>query len=91
MVTYPVHVQRKAYRGKKDKLKQEAIEYNRLAGELESYINKKVEESDEDELIIIYDSIAAKLHLSLDLVSEILYSVDGGDNGITVRNPKVRS
>jgi CRISPR/Cas system type I-B associated protein Csh2 (Cas7 group RAMP superfamily) len=91
MVTYPVHVQREAYRGKEDKLKQEAIEYNRLAGELESYINKKVEESDEYELIIIYDSIAAKLHLPLDLVRKILYSVDGGDNGITVRNPKVRS
>ncbi|HUU53117.1 MAG TPA: hypothetical protein VMW44_00585 [Candidatus Bathyarchaeia archaeon] len=91
MVTYPVHVHGKTYRGKKDKLKQEAIEYNRLAGELESYINKKVDESDEYELIIIYDSIAAKLHLPLDLVREILYSVDGGDNGITVRKPKVRS
>jgi hypothetical protein len=91
MVTYPVHVQKKTYRGKKDKLKQEASEYNRLAGELESYINKKVAESDEYELIIIYDSIAASLHLPLDLVREILYSVDGGDNGITVRKQKVRS
>ena len=89
MVTYPVHVPRKKYGGRKEKLKRKTIEYNRLVSDIESFINEKVEESDEDTIQIMSDSIAAHLGLSTGLVRKVVYTVDGGDNGVTVNKRKV--
>ena len=88
MVNFPVHVLIKRYSGRKDNLKERWLEKIRIANEIESYINKKVEESDEDEIIFTYDSIAKHLGCFSSLVSDILYPVDGGDKGITVKKPK---
>ena len=88
MVAYPVSVPRKTYSGGKNYLKREMIEYNRIASEIESYVNKKVAESDDDKVIIIYDSIAAHLGYPSSLVCDILFPVDCGHNGITITKPK---
>lgn len=88
MVAYPVRVPRKSYRGRKDNLKREMIEQNHVASEIESYINKKVEESDDDTIIIMYDSIAVHLGYSSSLVRDVLFAVDAGHNGITITKSK---
>ena len=88
MVAYPVYVPPKKYSGRKENLRREMIERNRIASEIESYINKKVAESDDDKVIIMYDSIAAHLGYPSSLVCDILFPVDCGHNGITITKPK---
>ena len=84
MVTYPVHVRRNHYSGSKEGLRLKAARDNRIAGELEEYINKAIEEQNEEEKIYLYSEIAHETGYSLDVVHRFLFSVDGGSNGFTV-------
>lgn len=85
MVTYPISVPRKTYMGSKPVTQVKTNEYNRIAGELERYINKQIEEQEEGTKTYLYYRIASTTGHPLKLVREILFGVDGGHNGFTVR------
>lgn len=84
MVHYPVHVPRKTYRGSKPVMQVKTSEYNRIAGELERYINGRIEERAEVTQVYLYHEIASATGYPLKLVREMLFGVDGGHNGFTV-------
>ncbi len=85
MVTYPVQVPRKNYRGSDQKRLRKVIEYNRVAAELESYINGRVEARSEGTQTYLYYRIAAETEYPKELVRDVLFGLDGGHNGFTVR------
>lgn len=85
MVNYPVHVPRKSYRGSKPAIRQKTSERNRIAAELESYINERIREQEEETKVYLYYRIASETGYPLEIVREILFGVDGGHNGFTVR------
>ncbi len=80
MLTYPIRVQRRSYRGSDDPIRQaEIAELNRVAGILEDYINKQIEERQEEHQKYAYSKIAADLGFDVDLVRGILFSLAHGD------------
>ena len=90
MVTYPISVRRKYYQGSSAKKQFEAQEHNRIAAVLEEHINKRMMENQATEFFTYtYGRIAADLGLDLELVRNILFSVDYGHNGLTIRKPQL--
>jgi len=87
MVNYPVHVLRKSYRGSKLAIRQKTNERNGIAAELESYINERIKEQEEETKVYLYYRIASATGYPLELVRDILFGVDGGHNGFTARKP----
>lgn len=95
MVTYPISVPRKFYKGSKSNIRNKISEYNRIASELEDLINSKINSkiekykkdtsSQSDYYQILYYQIAAETNYDIDLITEILFGVDCGHNGFTVR------
>ena len=80
MLSYPVRVQRRSYRGSDDPVKQAQIdELNRVAGILENYIHKQIEEQNNEHQKYLYSKIAADLGLKVELVRSILFSITHGD------------
>jgi hypothetical protein len=80
MLAYPVRVQRRSYRGSDDPIKQAQIaELNRVAGILEDYLNKQIEERKEEHQKYVYSKIAADLGFEVELVRSILFSLAHGD------------
>jgi hypothetical protein len=88
MVRYPVFVPRRHYRGSKDRLRRKITDYNRVAAELEAYLNRQIEASDEDTQVLFYEDIARATGVPLDMVRDILFGVDCGHNGLTVHKPQ---
>ena len=88
MVTYPVRIPRKHYRGSKSNIRQKVDEQNRIACELEKYINEKIEKQAHEFHSYLYYEIASETGYDLKTVEEILFSVDCGNNGFTVCKPK---
>ena len=82
MVTYPIRIQRKTYRGSDLTMQFKASEYNRVAGMLEEYVNEQIEKRNNEYQRYIYYELAADLGLEGELVRRILllFSVNGDDN-----------
>lgn len=59
-------------------------EYNRIAAELERYINGQIEKQAEGTQVYLYHEIASATGYPLRLVREMLFGVDGGHNVFTV-------
>ncbi len=89
MLTYPIRVQRRSYRGSNDPVRQaEIAELNRVAGILEDYINKQIEERKEEHQKYAYSKIAADLGVRLNwsgvyyfhslMATSILLSISSG-------------
>ena len=93
MLAYPVRVQRRSYRGSDDPIKQAQIAgLNRVAGILEDYLNKQIEERKEEHQKYLYSRIAADLGFEVELVRSILFSVAGGNDGFIIhKRPPSRS
>jgi hypothetical protein len=87
MVTYPVQVPRKSYRGSDQRRLLKVITHNRVAAELERYINGRIQSRAEETQTFLYYEIAAETGCPKDLVRDVLFGVDGGHNGLTVRKP----
>jgi hypothetical protein len=81
MLTYPIRVQRKSYRGSGDPVKRAQVvdELNRVAGILEDYLNKQMREQKEENQKYLYSEIAADLGFEVELVRRILFSITHGD------------
>jgi hypothetical protein len=87
MVGYPVSIQRKFYHGS-DPMKRERIaEYNHVAGLLEDYVNKRIENQKDEYHTYFYFSIAVELGLDVEIVERILSSIGADDNGFTIHKP----
>jgi len=87
MVTYPIHVPRKRYRGTNERLTEKTISYNELASLLEAHINKKIKDGEGEVHQFLYWSLASELNLDEKEVRDILFGVDCGHNGLTVSKP----
>ena len=81
MVTYPLSVPQKMYRGANPRQIAKAARFNELAARLESYINAQAAESGQAVQLFIYAAIASALNIDTAVVREVLYPVDGGHNG----------
>jgi len=66
---------------------RKTIEYNRIAAESGKYINQRIKEREEEIQVYLYYELASKTGYSKEIVRDILFGVDGGDNGFTVRKP----
>jgi hypothetical protein len=82
MVSYPISVQRKSYRGRKESERRRCQAYNEDAALLERIVNEMIEEQGPG--TYLYYQIADRARLSVERVYKILFSVDCGSNGFTI-------
>ena len=82
MVRYPISVRRSSYRGHTRNGLQKAAEYNRDAAMLETHINDQIRNGQTG--IFSYSTSAREVGLSVERVTEILFTVDCGHTGFTV-------
>ena len=82
MKSYPIHIRRE-YRG--GKYLSDTQEYNRISDKVQDYLNNDLAEQ-EDDTIHVYRGakIALDLGENSELVHEIIFSIDGGHNGVTI-------
>ena len=85
MVTYPIYVQRDRYSGRDARKRQKVSDKNRIASELETYINDLLLKQEAPVQVYDFADIARATGYSIDVVSELGYSIDGGSNGFTAR------
>jgi hypothetical protein len=82
MVTYPIFVERKTYRGRDARKCANVAQYNRDAAMLEEHINEQIRGGKFG--VFYYAKIASEVRLPERRVRDILFSVDCGHNGFTV-------
>jgi len=85
MVSYPITVTRRSYRGSNASKQSKTRAYNQKAAELESYVNNLLKNQTEEIKVYHYSEIAEATGYPLKEVEEILYSVDCGQHGFTAR------
>lgn len=91
MKEYPIYIPRKTYKGSNASLKKKHDEYNRIAKELEAFLNKEIEQSNQETQIYKYGDISFATGISEQIVLELLFSVDCGHNGITIHKSKANN
>lgn len=90
MVTHPIRVPRKSYRGSKRAIAQKVAARNQLAQRLEEYLNARIAKQTEPYQAYFYYEIAWALNLRVEDVREILFGIDAGHGGFTVYMPPER-
>jgi hypothetical protein len=85
MVSFPVSVPRDGYRGNDPRRRRKQQRHNEVARECEEYLNRKIAEDAAETQVYHYSSIARDLNLFLEDVRNVLFAVDCGHNGLTVR------
>ena len=93
MVTYPVRVPRKDYRGSNRTQIRKVADRNEIAAELEQYINAKIKAEIEKgdyhtHMVFKYANMAHDIRYDEKTIRDICYAVDGGSNGFTVAMPE---
>lgn len=85
MVSYPLHVPLNGYRGQDPRKKAKTAEYNRVAQRVEAYINNDLAAAGEH-VIRVYISryVASDLREDPELVTQVIFGIDCGHNGVTV-------
>lgn len=83
MVTYPIHIRREGYRGADPKKREKAATLNRIAVELETYINERLEAQTRPIQQYLYQEISEATGHSLENIRTLCLSIDGGHNGFT--------
>ena len=83
MKQYPIHVERKLYRGSKPNQRLKTQEYNAIAVQLEKIVNEIIEQSEDNEVQVSYHAVSMLSGYPVDTVRDVLFSVDGGHNGLT--------
>ncbi|MDO8770463.1 MAG: hypothetical protein Q7K57_17520 [Burkholderiaceae bacterium] len=87
MVTHPIHVTRDGYRGSNPSKRAKANEINRIASELEQYINGLLAVQEQPIQMYIYHQIAQATNIPLAIVRKLCMAIDGGSNGFTAIKP----
>ena len=85
MPIYPIHVPRSGYRGNNPRFLRKAQRHNEIAKSCEEYLNRKVAEQREAVHVYLYGFMASDLGLKTDEVRNVMFAVDCGHNGITIR------
>ena len=83
MVTYPIVVKRSGYRGSDKRMRQKAAEHNRIASELEAYINGQLRIQTAPIQTYNYYEITEATCYSAETVNRLCFSIDCGHNGFT--------
>ena len=83
MITHPVHVGRKSYRGGDVRKREKISRYNQQAAALEACVNAMLLEQTLPVETYLWMEIANRSGLPYDAVQEMGYSIDGGSNGFT--------
>lgn len=83
MVSHPIRLKREHYSGRDQRKRQKAADKNRVASELESYINGLLLRQVAPIEVYDFAEIADATGYSMELVSDLGYSIDGGSNGFT--------
>lgn len=85
MVSHPVDVPRKSYKGSKPLQRARTNEYNRIAGEVEVYLRHEMDGKPADTVqIFTSGSVALAIRQDHALVKAIITSIDAGSNGVTI-------
>ena len=85
MPVYPIHVPRSRYRGNTPRRLRKAQRLNEIARTCEDYLNRKVAEQRENVHGYSYGFMASDLGLTAEEVRDVMFAVDCGHNGITIR------
>ena len=91
MKTYPVRVPRDPYRGMNDARRRKQMVFNDAAQAIERYLNREMEaEPAGDAREFLTADIARALHLDGELTDRIVFGIDCGHNGVTIRKGEKR-
>ncbi len=85
MVIYPISVPLNPYRGNDELKKRKTHRHNQIARMCEEYLNSKIQQDNSEIQQYLYYSIASDLQLTVDEVRDVLFKVDCGYNGLTVK------
>ncbi len=86
MKTYPVRVPRDLYGGRGDARRRKQASFNDAAQAIEQYLNWAMEAEPAGTMReFLTADIARALHLDDELVDRIVFSIDCGHNGVTIR------
>lgn len=85
MISYPVSVPMKSYRGSDARKRSKVSELNRLAQRVEEYLNTDLA-AKPDDTIHVYSSysVASDIGADFETVRDIIFSLDCGSNGVTI-------
>jgi len=85
MKAYPITVHHKLYRGADPKKRAKMMDYNRIAGRVQAYLNNYLAKQPDNFVGSFFSFfIASEIGESSDIVHDIISSTDGGSNGITI-------
>lgn len=86
MKTYPVRVPRDPYSGRNDARRRKQMAFNDAAKAIEQYLNREMEaEPAGTAREFLTANLARELHLDDDLADSIVFGIDCGHNGVTIR------
>lgn len=86
MKTYPVRVPRNLYSGRDDARRRKQASFNDAAQAIEQYLNRAMEAEPAGTMReFLTADIARALHLDDELVDRIIFGIDCGHNGVTIR------
>lgn len=86
MKTYPVRVPRDQYRGANDARRRKQMTFNDAAQAIERYLNREMEAEPAGNIReFLTADLARTLHLDDELADRIVFGIDCGHNGVTIR------
>lgn len=86
MKTYPVRVPRDLYSGRNDARRRKQATFNDAAGAIERYLNREMQaEPAGTAREFLTADLARKLHLDPELTDSVVFGIDCGHNGVTIR------
>lgn len=86
MKTYPIRVPRDLYSGRNDARRRKQMSFNDAAKLIEQYLNQKMEaEPAGTAREFLTANLARELHLDHDLADSVVFGIDCGHNGVTIR------
>jgi hypothetical protein len=87
MVTYPIHIPVKQYRGSDQKKRSKHNEQIRIARDLERLINDLIQKQQSPIQQYLYYDIAKLSGHTLEIVRNTCFAIDAGHNGFTAIKP----
>ncbi len=85
MISYPVFVARKSYRGSDPKRRAKVANINRIAARIEDYLNQDLSAKPDDSIHVYSSySIAHDIREDSEIVHDVIFATDCGSNGITI-------
>jgi hypothetical protein len=87
MVTHPIQVSARQYRGNDPKKLRKHAEESAAASKLERLINEMLLTQERPIQVYLYHEIASKSGYPIELVRKLCFAIDCGGNGFTAIKP----